>query len=97
MSNRRMSPSLVEKVPRDGARLGAEVVVGVVGLADAAEEDGDDAGQVEDLAEEEGGVGHEDEQGRLQLGVIPGQLVIDHVIFQGIQNQMIYRVTIQVW
>ena len=62
---------LVEEVPRDGARLGAEVVVCVVRLADAAEEHGDDAGQVEDLAEEEGRVGHDDEEGRLQLGVIP--------------------------
>ena len=62
---------LVEEVARDGARLGAEVVVGVVRLADAAEEHGDDAGQVEDLAEEEGRVGHDDEEGRLQLGVIP--------------------------
>ena len=74
---------LVEEVPRDGARLGAEVVVGVVRLADAAEEHGDDARQVEDLADEEGRVGHDDEEGRLQLGVIPERLFSGLVIFHG--------------
>ena len=62
---------LVEEVARDGARLGTEVVVRVVRLADSAEEDGHDARQVEDLADEEGRVRHDDEERRLQLGVIP--------------------------
>jgi len=43
-----------------------EVVVGVVGLGDATEQHRDDAGEFKDLRQEEGGVGHEDEEGALQ-------------------------------
>ncbi len=42
-----------EELLRRRPRLGRHVVVGVVGLADAAKQDGDDAGQAENLGYQE--------------------------------------------
>ena len=47
-----------------------KVVVGVVGLGEAAEEDGHDAGQLEHLGQQERGVGHQHEERGLEEGVL---------------------------
>ena len=55
-----------EKLLGHGPRFGRQVIVGVVRLTDAAEENGDNSGQSENFGDQERRVRHQDEERRLQ-------------------------------